>query len=87
MKTLLLGIASLLLLSSCATQELHFKDMSVEQLANYNSTASLPNKVYCSNEVRVGSHIRKRSCRKYLENIPGYIGTLDTASSSSSYSF
>ena len=87
MKPIILGVLALLFNSACTTSKPTFEGMSDMELFAYNNSVSLPNKVYCANEVRVGSHIRKRACRRFLENMPGHIGTLKVPSSSSSYVF
>jgi len=85
MKKLLLGLSVALMLSACSTPRINFDNMTEQELVSYNASASFLNKVRCVNDVRVGSHIRKRTCKQYRETLAGHIGTLDVAGSSASY--
>ena len=62
-----LAIIACLMLGSCASTERSFERMSFEELAFYNSTADLADTVYCIEEVRTGSHIRKNFCATLIE--------------------
>ena len=63
-KLLLSTIATLSLLSlaACTSSEGAFHRMSEEELAAYNATVAGIDQIYCVEEVRAGSHIRRRFC-------------------------
>ena len=60
---ILLG-ATLLGLSNCSTFKpfYSFETMSREELALYNFELAAGEQVYCFDEVRTGSHMKKRFC-------------------------
>lgn len=84
MKSLTIALPLVLLLASCAAPKPKFQHMSTAELMRYNSTAAYGDQVQCRDEVRIGSHIRRRSCSTLIDQIQGRIGTLDTPSSSQS---
>jgi len=84
MKKLTITLPLVLLLASCASPKPQFRDMSTAELMSYNSTAAYGDQVQCREEVRIGSHIRRRNCATLRDQIQGRIGTLDTPSSSQS---
>ncbi|MEX0964216.1 MAG: hypothetical protein WDZ52_09290 [Pseudohongiellaceae bacterium] len=84
MKSLSFALPLFLLLASCTTAQPKFRDMSATELMEHNSTVSYSDQVYCTEEVGLGSHIRRRSCTTLLDQIQGRIGTLNTPSSSQS---
>lgn len=87
MKTLLYTAISLYLLTGCATPRQNFERMTASELFEYNRSVGVMDQVYCTEDIRTGSYIRKRSCAKYSEVISGHIGTLDIPSSSTSYTY
>lgn len=84
MKSLIIALPLSLMLASCAAPKPKFHDMSAAELMAYNRTVSYGEQVHCYNEVRLGSHIRRRSCSSLIDQIQGRIGTLNTPSSSQS---
>jgi hypothetical protein len=77
-------------LAACAVQSdiPQFDRMSDTELAMYNSTADVPDMVLCVEEVRIGSHIRKKFCatlEEYanaLENQSNQLGVMNHGGSS-----
>jgi len=53
---------SLLILAACTGAPIDFERMSVADLMTYNRSAGFWDQVYCADEVRSGSHIRRRHC-------------------------
>ena len=84
MKPRLFLLIPLVLLGACTAPSLNFAKMSDVEIVEYNSSVSFSNRVYCSDEVTIGSHIRKRNCVNFRNLFEGWIGTLDTPSSSRS---
>ena len=70
-------------LAACAVQSdiPQFDRMSDTELAMYNSTADVPDMVLCVEEVRIGSHIRKKFCAT-LENQSNQLGVMNHGGSS-----
>lgn len=63
MLKLLFSILAILSLASCKTTgHAAFHKMSEEELIAYNSTVELGDNVYCFEDVRTGSFIRKTHC-------------------------
>ena len=62
MSRILLATFVISMLGACTTAESNFKRMSEDELALYNSTVVLEEMVYCFEEVRTGSHIKKKFC-------------------------
>ena len=54
-------------LSACSTNRLNFERMEVAELIAYNRSVDFWDQVYCVNEIRAGSHIRRRHCSTLLE--------------------
>lgn len=54
---------SSLLLLSCANQPMSFERMSLVELEAYNEGKPVMDQIFCQEERRTGSHIRKRWCR------------------------
>ncbi|GJM12227.1 MAG: hypothetical protein DHS20C12_06300 [Pseudohongiella sp.] len=74
--------ALLLLLTSCAASGPKFASMSPAEIIAYNRSADYLDRVYCSERVGTGSHIRRQECNTYRDILEGKVGTLDTPSSS-----
>lgn len=55
------GASALLL--SCANQPPNFASMSLVELEAYNEGKPVMDQIFCQEERRTGSHIRKRWCR------------------------
>lgn len=72
----------LLPLASCHLQPRNFAAMSEAELYDYNASVEYQEQVFCSEEVRAGSHLRRRSCVTLGETLGGHVGRLNTASSS-----
>ena len=86
MKSLFL-VCLLLLVSACSAAEVAFEKMSEDELLAYNGSVGYLNFVHCSEDVRLGSFIRKRSCLTMRELLEGGISRLNTPSSSLIISF
>ena len=65
-RILLVGIA-LLMLGACTAPRSVFKHMSEDELALYNATVPIDDMIYCFEEVRTGSHIKKKYCSSLAE--------------------
>jgi hypothetical protein len=81
MKHLLVAPLAGLLLASCATQATNFASMSTEQLMAYNEGKPVLKQIYCTEEKRTGSHIRKNWCRSvedWVEHNNRTLMALDT---------
>lgn len=62
MRTILL-LASAILLASCMnTGAVNYNHLTQQEIADYNQSVALMDKVYCTEEIRLGSHIRRRHC-------------------------
>jgi|TARA_B110000879_G_C11058248_1_gene465646 hypothetical protein len=77
----------LLLVSACSTTEVAFEKMSEDELLSYNGSVDYLDFVRCSEDVRLGSFIRKRSCLTMRDILEGGVGRLNTPSSSLSITF
>ena len=44
-----------------------FRKMSSTELIAYNRTVEFWDQVYCADEIRAGTHIRRRYCETYME--------------------
>ena len=86
MKSMFL-VCLLLVVSACNAAEVAFEKMSENELLAYNGSVGYLDFVYCSEDVRLGSFIRKRSCLTMRELLEGSISRLNTPSSSLSISF
>jgi starvation-inducible outer membrane lipoprotein len=87
MKNLILAVSTLLLLTACKVQQPNFSKMSEQELHQYNSSVKILDRVYCKDEVRIGSHIRSRYCTTYGHTLGGDTGILNTPSSSTSTTY
>ena len=67
MYRILLAIVAILMLGACTASGPDFKRMSDYELATYNAIASTEEIVYCFEEVRTGSHIKKKHCSTLAE--------------------
>ena len=65
-RILLVGVA-MLMLGACTAPGSIFKHMSEDELALYNATVPIDDMVYCFEEVRTGSHIKKKYCSSLAE--------------------
>ncbi|GJM12355.1 MAG: hypothetical protein DHS20C12_07580 [Pseudohongiella sp.] len=56
-------------LSACASNpnEINFERMDPLELMAYNQSVDFWDQVYCSDEIRAGSHIRRRYCETLIE--------------------
>ena len=84
MKNLLEVILFAVVLASCnATDRTPFRKMTEEELIAYNSTMPLEHNVFCFEDVRTGSFIKKKRCmtlRDIMDNVEAnsnWIGTLN----------
>lgn len=63
MKISFLSIVLVLFLASCqSANQIAFRQMTEEQLIAYNASVPLEDNVYCFNEPKTGSYIRKKYC-------------------------
>jgi hypothetical protein len=76
MKNLLIAPLAGILLASCTTQTTNFASMSTEQLMAYNEGKPVLKQIYCTEEKRTGSHIRKNWCRSVEDWVDHNIRTL-----------
>ena len=68
MSKLLIAVISCLVLVACETTDRPpFRRMTELELQAYNQTVELPSMVYCFDEVRTGSFIKKKYCFTLLE--------------------
>lgn len=67
MKSILLAVCTVLVFASCSSSPLNFAGMTDVELAAYNQSVTFEDKVYCSSDVQIGSHIRKNNCKTVLE--------------------
>ncbi|MFT7470636.1 MAG: hypothetical protein ACI8XU_000528 [Kiritimatiellia bacterium] len=86
MKNVKFAIPLLLALASCTGSSTQFKHMSKAELIVYNRSVEYLDQVYCSREAVTFSNIPRRSCLTFREMEEGRVGSLDTPSSSTSYS-
>ncbi len=61
--------ASAALLVSCSSTPNggDFSKMSSTELVAYNRSVEFWDQVYCADEIRAGTHIRRRYCETYME--------------------
>ncbi|MFT6825164.1 MAG: hypothetical protein ACJA1Q_002978 [Pseudohongiellaceae bacterium] len=86
MKNVKSAIPLLLALASCTASPTQFKHMSKAELIVYNRSVEYLDQVYCSRQTVTFSRIPRHSCITFREMEEGRIGSLDTPSSSTSYS-
>lgn len=67
MERLILLVAACMALNSCAGIPRDFSRMSIAELAAYNEERPVLKQIYCTEERRIGSHIRKTWCRTVEE--------------------
>lgn len=85
MNKILIVLSTALLLASCQSTSStpRFHRMTPEELQAYNETVQLIDMVYCFEEVRIGSNIKKKYCLTLydiataLENTSSFIGTIN----------
>lgn len=66
-RIMIAAMASLILASCSGTDQLAYHRMSEIELQVYNETVEVPDMVYCFDEVRTGSFIKKRYCLTLLQ--------------------
>ena len=54
-------------LTACSSNQTDFKHMNSAELVAYNRTVDFWEQVHCVDEVRTGSHIRRRHCNTLYE--------------------
>lgn len=86
MKNRLIPLLLLPILAACTAPQPKFKDMTEFELISYNRTVDRLDQVFCTEEVGIGSHIRRMTCMTLRDILEGHIGTLDTPGSSYSVS-
>lgn len=57
----------LLGLVACNSNRINFERMERDELVAYNRSVDFWDQVYCVDEIRAGSHIRRRHCNTLLE--------------------
>jgi len=84
MNRLLILVSIALLLTACQTSDTpRFHKMTPVELQAYNESVELPDMVYCFEEVRIGSMIKKKYCLTLfeittaLDNTSSFIGTIN----------
>lgn len=87
MNRLVVGVIASLMLASCTSTKVSVEKMSNMEIALYNSSVSFMEQVYCIEDIRLGSHIRQRTCAT-LQEMQDYnanqIGIVNTASAGNS---
>ena len=84
MKKIILVVTTILALASCSATVIPMERMSEEELLAYNNSVDFWDKVYCTNDIRTGSHIRKRVCAtlgELQDHNSNQVGVLFTAGS------
>lgn len=66
-RIMIAALASVILASCTGTNQLAFHRMTEIELQVYNESVELPDMVYCFDEVRTGSFIKKRYCLTLLD--------------------
>ena len=56
-----------LIFTACTASPVDFKHMSAADLMAYNRGVKFWDQIYCVDEIRIGSHIRRRHCETLLE--------------------
>ncbi len=90
MHKLLVSIFLLMAFSSCANNKPSFTKMSYEEVVAYNATVDISEQVYCREELRAGTHIKRRYCETiadYEARMHSIIGTLNSANLGSTINF
>ena len=54
-------------LTACNSAQMNFERMSFPELVAYNRTVEPMDQIYCVEEIRAGSHIRRRHCETLIE--------------------
>ncbi|MEX0965026.1 MAG: hypothetical protein WDZ52_13400 [Pseudohongiellaceae bacterium] len=62
-----LFLAAALGLSACTSMPIDFARMDAAELMAYNRSVKLWDQVHCVDEIRSGSHIRRRHCSTLLD--------------------
>lgn len=74
----------LLTLASCGSSRIPVERMTDEELFAYNESVDFWDQVYCTKDIRTGSHIRKQTCLT-LKELQDYnanqVGVLSTVGS------
>lgn len=84
MKNISITALLLLALASCAAPSNRINNMTPAEVIAYNRTVKYLERVYCTEEVSIGSHIPRRECMTYQDLLEGRTQSLNTPSSSSS---
>ena len=67
-KACLIAASAALLVSCSSTPNVgDFRKMSSPELIAYNRTVEFWDQVYCADEIRAGTYIRRRYCETYME--------------------
>lgn len=77
MQKLILAISVLLVTACASTGRVDYNRMTTQEVAEYNQTAALMDQVYCTEDVRIGSHIRKRYCAPLNELVDEYLRSMN----------
>lgn len=84
MRRILMVLGMAVLLAACqGSGSPPFHRMTPQELQAYNETVELPDMVYCFEEVRIGSMIKKKYCLTLfeistaLDNTSSFIGTIN----------
>lgn len=75
---------ALLTLASCNSSRVPVERMSDAELFAYNESVDFWDQVYCTKDIRTGSHIRKQTCatlRELQDYNANQVGVLSTVSS------
>jgi len=65
--TFSLALGAVLLSTCSSVPEIDFERMSVADLMAYNRTVEFGDQIHCAEEIRAGSHIRRRHCETLTE--------------------
>lgn len=86
MKKIHVAAIALLTLASCNSSRVPVERMSDAELFAYNESVGFWDQVYCTKDIRTGSHIRKQTCatlRELQDYNANQVGILVTAGSGS----
>jgi|TARA_B100001964_G_C13840711_1_gene425701 hypothetical protein len=64
---ILIALGLITLTTCTSSSKIAFNRMTGLELASYNETVEMPQKVYCFEEVRTGTFIKKRYCFSLAE--------------------
>lgn len=86
----LVSILLLLALAGCASDKPAFRKMSYEEIVAYNANVDSSEQVYCREELRAGTHIKRLYCEtvaEYESRMHSTIGKLNSVNLGSSINF